>query len=172
MPNELKWESARLIPVSGIGGAAEQERRGSSALLAVMQSVREFGRLITRRLGAPAGTVLTYIEVPLAHGEGRVRPDGVVRVVRGKKEWKALVEVKTDANHLQARQLEMYLDVAREQHFDALLTVSNEIPVIPGEHPTPVDPKKLRGVQVHHLSVERDSYRGNDRALQPSHLRP
>jgi hypothetical protein len=36
------WERARLIPVSGITGPDEQERRGVSALLAVINSVREF----------------------------------------------------------------------------------------------------------------------------------
>jgi hypothetical protein len=38
--DEDSWESARLIPVSGISGADEQERRGVSALLAVLASVR------------------------------------------------------------------------------------------------------------------------------------
>lgn len=41
---EVEWERARLFPVSGIGGANEQERRAASALLAVVQSVWEFGR--------------------------------------------------------------------------------------------------------------------------------
>jgi hypothetical protein len=41
---EKPWERARLIPVSGISGPDEQERRGVSALLAVVNSVREFGR--------------------------------------------------------------------------------------------------------------------------------
>ena len=45
------WEQARLIPVSGINGAEEQERRGTSALLAVINAVREFGRSIIGPLG-------------------------------------------------------------------------------------------------------------------------
>ena len=51
--DEVDWEAARLIPVSGISGAEEQERRGSSALLAVLSSVKEFGRAIVGPLGAP-----------------------------------------------------------------------------------------------------------------------
>jgi hypothetical protein len=58
------WLAARLIPTSGINGAAEQERRATSALLAVVCAVREFGRALTQPLGAPAGAVQTYIEVP------------------------------------------------------------------------------------------------------------
>jgi hypothetical protein len=61
---EENWHQARLIPTSGISGAAEQERRATSALLAVMTSVREFGRVLTQPFGAPAGHVETYIEVP------------------------------------------------------------------------------------------------------------
>ena len=52
--DEANWELARLIPVSGITGADEQERRGVSALMAVLGSVR-VGRAITSSLGAPAG---------------------------------------------------------------------------------------------------------------------
>jgi len=48
--------------------------------------------------------------------------------------------------------LENYLDVAREQGFDALITISNEIPAIAGTHPTKVDKRKLRKVALHHLS--------------------
>ena len=33
---EEAWHEARLIPTSGISGAEEQERRATSALLAVM----------------------------------------------------------------------------------------------------------------------------------------
>lgn len=149
---EENWHLARLIPISGINGAEEQERRATSALLAVMTSVREFGRSLTGRFGAPAGVVETYIEVPFQLGDHRHYPDGLIRVTRGAKVWTALVEVKTGPNQLAAPQLETYLDIAREQGFDAVLTVSNEIPAIAGTHPTPVDKRKVKRVALHHLS--------------------
>lgn len=150
--NDADWEVARLIPVSGINGSEEQERRGSSALLAVLASVREFGRAITVPLGAPNGTIETFIEVPFVLGERTVRPDGVIRVSRGSQRWTALVEVKTARNDLQIAQIEAYLDVARECQFDAVLTISNQLVSAPGEHPTAVDKKKLRKVALVHLS--------------------
>lgn len=55
------WERARLIPVSSITGPDEQECPGSSALLAVIESVKEFGRALAAPLGAPAGAITTYI---------------------------------------------------------------------------------------------------------------
>lgn len=40
MTEEKPWNAARLIPTSGINGTEEQERRATSAVLAVMSSVR------------------------------------------------------------------------------------------------------------------------------------
>jgi hypothetical protein len=151
MMAEESWLAARLIPTSGINGAEEQERRATSALLAVMSAVREFGRTLTQPFGAPAGNVQTFIEVPFNLGDKQFFPDGLIQLARGQRQWTALVEVKTGSNLLQAEQLEAYLDIAREQGFDALLTISNEIAPIPGQHPTTVDRRKLRKVALHHM---------------------
>jgi hypothetical protein len=149
---EESWHEARLIPTSGINGAEEQERRATSALLAVVAAVREFGRALVKPLGAPAGTIETFIEVPFVLGERKLFPDGLIRVSRGSRSWTALVEVKTGSNALQAEQLENYLDIAKEQGYDAVLTISNEIPAVAGQHPTKIDKRKLRKVALHHLS--------------------
>ncbi|MFI5916072.1 stress response protein [Dactylosporangium sp. NPDC051541] len=162
------WLAARLIPTSGINGAAEQERRATSALLAVVSAVREFGRALTQPLGAPAGAVETYIEVPFKLGDRQLFPDGLIRVTRGGRRWTALVEVKTGANELEAQQLENYLDIARDQGFDAVVTISNEIPPVPGQHPTAVDRRKLKKVALFHIpwseilttAVMQKEYRG------------
>lgn len=146
------WERARLIPVSGISGPDEQERRGVSALLAVINSVREFGRGIIGPLGAPAGPLMAYIEVPFTIGDRNVRPDGVIQVKRGATLWTVLIEVKTGANELKAAQVEAYLDVAREQPFNAVLTISNQLAGAPGEHPLSIDNRRLKKVSLHHLS--------------------
>ena len=149
---EQSWHEARLIPTSGINGADEQERRATSALLAVLVAVREFNRSLLKPLGAPAGSVECFIEVPFVLGDKKVFPDGLIRVTRGGRPWTALVEVKTGSNDLATEQLENYLDVAREQGFDAVLTISNEIPAVAGQHPTKVDRRKLKKVALHHLS--------------------
>jgi hypothetical protein len=56
---------ARLIPLSSGTGIEAQERRATSALLAVVTAVEEFGRVLLKPLGAPAGKVQAFIEVPL-----------------------------------------------------------------------------------------------------------
>jgi hypothetical protein len=149
---EEAWHEARLIPTSGISGAEEQERRATSALLAVMGIVKEFSKAVLGPLGAPAGNVEAYIEVPFMLGDKRCYPDGLIRVTRGSRSWTALVEVKTGKSELETEQLESYLDIAREQGFDALITISNEIPPVAGQHPTKVDKRKLRKVELRHWS--------------------
>lgn len=149
---EQSWHEARLIPTSGINGAEEQERRATSALLAVLSAVREYGRALLKPFGAPAGTIECFIEVPFLLGEKKLYPDGLIRVSRGGRSWTALVEVKTGSNELVPEQLVNYLDIAREQGFDAVLTISNEIPAVAGQHPTKVDKRKLRKVALHHLA--------------------
>ena len=149
---EESWHEARLIPTSGINGDLEAERRATSALLAVMSGVTEFGRALTKPFGAPAGKLQTYVEVPFILGERKLFPDGLIRASRGQKSWTALVEVKTGDNALVTEQIENYLDIARGEAFDAVITISNEIPPVAGQHPTAVDKRKLRKVALHHLS--------------------
>ncbi len=149
---EVDWERARLFPVSGIGGADEQERRAASALLAVIQSVREFGRAITVPMGAPVGRLSAFIEVPFNDGDKRLRPDGLIQVVFGHRTWTALVEVKTGRHELIPAQIESYLDVARKHKFDALLTISNQVVAVPGVHPVHLPKAKTQTAKLHHLS--------------------
>jgi len=147
------WQSARLIPTSGINGQDEAERRATSALLAVLHAVKEFRVAALKPLGAPAGVVECYIEVPFTMADERtVIPDGLLHVTRGKTAWTCLVEVKTGAAELQREQVENYLDVARDQGFNAVLTISNQLAPAPGVHPVAVDKRKLRKVELHHLS--------------------
>jgi hypothetical protein len=149
---EVEWERARLFPVTGIGGADEQERRASSALLAVIQSVREFGRAITAPMGAPTGRLSAFIEVPFDDGDKKLRPDGLIQVVFGHRTWTALVEVKTGRHDLIPGQIESYLDVARKQKFDALLTISNQLVAVPGVHPVRLPKTRSQAAKLYHLS--------------------
>ncbi len=154
--SEEHWQAARLIPVSGIRGSEEQERRGTSALLAVLTAVHEFQRAILKSLGAPAGRVSAFCEVPFELEDGRkVRVDGVLRSVRGKRTWTLLVEVKTGKDELTQEQVEAYLDVAKQEGFDGLLTISNQIVSVYGHHPVSVDKRRYRNVDLHHLSWSR-----------------
>ncbi|GEA89860.1 TerD family protein [Cellulomonas cellasea] len=149
---EDTWTPARLFSISGVGTADEQEKRTTSALLATVMGVPAFARALTARFGAPAGTVEAYLEVQFRLGETTVIPDGVLRVSRGTRLWTGLVEVKTGSGQLAREQVEHYLDVARQEGYDALITLSNEIAPQAGEHPVTVDRRKLRKTALLHLS--------------------
>jgi hypothetical protein len=148
-----KWMPARLIPVAGIRGQQEQEIRAASSLLAVMGAVDEFGKALLKEVGAPAGRISTFTEVPLETPEGKtLRPDGAITVERGKTSWRCLVEVKTGNVPLGAEQVSKYLDLAREHGFQAVLTISNQISGSSSDVPITVDGRKLKKVDLRHLS--------------------
>ncbi len=152
MTTREAWQPARIIPVSGLSAADEQERRGASALLAVMHAVNEYGRSILQFFGAPAGRIETFIEVPFELGGVKYRPDGLIQVTRGIRTWTALVEVKTLRNKLDEKQVKAYLDIARQEGFDAVITISNEMSTVGGAHPLSVEKRMTRKVSLHHIS--------------------
>lgn len=148
------WHPARLIPTVGIKGQEEQERRATSSLLAVMRAVPEFGHALLKELGAPKSAVIqTFTEVRFKDSAGKtVIPDGAIVCERGKKSWTCLVEVKTGKADLRDEQVGCYLDVARENGFDGVLTISNQITATSDESPVAVDKRKLGKRGLWHFS--------------------
>src|SRR4029079_11617805 len=147
------WRQARLIPTTGIGGQDEQEERATSSLLAVMGAVPQFGRAILDHLDAPGGRIATFTEIRFVDADAKLSiPDGAVVVERGKVRWVCLVEVKTGGAELRVEQVERYLELARVNGFDAVLTISNQITASPLESPIAIDPRKVKKVALRHLS--------------------
>lgn len=54
----------RLFPTIRIATTAEAETRATAALLAMVRAVSEFGRVVIKLAGGPAGRVECYTEVP------------------------------------------------------------------------------------------------------------
>ena len=150
-------EPARLIPVSGIKGQQEAEERATSALLAVLTAVRPFSASLLAHVGATTAAsarVEAFTEARFEVGDRVVQPDGLIRVHVGKRAaFQALVEVKTGTAKLNAEQINSYLDAARSEGFDCVITVSNEIAPSPGVHPTAgLRVRSNSKVSAHHLS--------------------
>jgi hypothetical protein len=145
------WRPARLFSVSGVGTGEEQEKRATSTLMASMMGVRDFGRALATRLGGPAGAIETYLEVPFSSTTAPRSPTPS-SASRGGRVWTALLETKTGTNPLRAEQVDRYLDLARQQGYDAVVTLSNDLPPVAGAHPVDVDSRKLRKVALHHIS--------------------
>ena len=153
---DVDLHTARLIPALGIGRGAEQEKRATSALLAVLGIVPSFGKRILKYLGAPGGKITTYTEPHLETRDGtKGIPDGLIHIQRGKSEWVALVEVKTGSNHLDSDQINRYLQIANGLSYNAMLTISNEIVASPSESPVNIDKRKTKKITVAHISWSR-----------------
>jgi hypothetical protein len=118
-----------------------------------MHGVPEFGFTLLEDLEAPKSPVIeTFTEVRFKNADGKtVIPDGAIVCKRGKREWTCLVEVKTGSNDLKDDQVSSYLDVARENGFDGVLTISNQITAGVNESPVTLDGRKLRKVSLWHL---------------------
>ncbi|WP_235036824.1 TerD family protein [Actinomadura sp. K4S16] len=151
LAEHASWHDARLFSVSGLRSNQEREARATSTLLAVMAQVPEFGRRLTARFNAPAGTIQTFTEASFKHGDSKVRPDGIIRVARAGRIWTALIETKTGGNPLKLEQVESYLDVAARHGYETVITLSNDL-APDGEHPLPVDKRRLRKAALRHLS--------------------
>lgn len=146
------WQASRLFSVYGVGGADEQEKRATSALLSTMMGVKEFGKALISRFGGPNGLLETFLEAPFKLQDRTLYPDGVIKAARAGRTWTALLETKTGTNALRLDQVEDYLEIARLRGFDAVITLSNDIAPVGGDHPVGVDKKKLKKVALHHIS--------------------
>jgi hypothetical protein len=148
------WQHARLIPTIGSRSEKEREKRATSCLLAVMHGVPEFGHALLKELGAPKSPIIeTFAEVRFRDGEGKTAiPDGAIVCRRGEKRWTCLVEVKTGSDRLREDQVSAYLDVARDNGLDAVLTISPQITASSSESPVMVDKRKLRRTGLFHFS--------------------
>ena len=135
--------------------------RATSALLSVLTMVRPFSRALLSPLGASKSdnaTVEAWTEVGFELPDGvTVRPDGVLRCVKGKKEFAAVLETKVGDAKLDLGQIDAYLALCRQEGFDCLITVSGEVAPFDGAHPTPGADTlaKQRKVPLHHRSWAR-----------------
>ena len=149
-----KGEPARLIPVVA---DTRKEQRATSALLAVIGSVAEYGRDLLSVVGAPVGKTsrircFTEVEFKSQPKETRQRPDGLIQVRTGKRIWSAIVEAKVGNAVLDAEQIEAYLDIAHLVGADAVITISNQFAARPTHHPVTVSKRKLGKIGLYHWS--------------------
>lgn len=147
------WTAARLLPTAGIRNQGEQEKRATSALLAVMGAVPDFCHALLDEMKVKKGKISTYTELRFKDEEERLHiPDGAIVIERGQKTWSCLVEIKTNSALLEGDQVSRYLDLARKYGFNGLLTISNQIRGDASELPYSVKGQKLKGLTVYHLS--------------------
>jgi hypothetical protein len=71
--------------------------------------------------------------------------------VRGPARWPT-VEAKVGNSDLELSQVENYLDLARENEIDALITISNQFAAVPAVHPLQLSASARRKIELYHWS--------------------
>ncbi len=147
-------ERARLFPVLA---TTSKEGRTTSIVLACLTLVNEFGTELLKSVGQRKGKrsdLAAFTEV-VFKGEKSVpndRPDGLIVLRNGSKEWRALVEAKVGNNNLNADQIEKYRIIAKENDLDCVISISNQFATTPQAHPLQEVRKSRSKIHVYHWS--------------------
>ncbi len=149
-----RGEPARLFPVLA---DTSKEGRTLSIVLACLQNVEEFGRAMLASLGVRVGVrtkTEAFTEVVLNDHptERSFRPDGLVVIRSGGSQWSALIEAKIGATDLTTEQVASYVELARLNGVDAVVTLSNQFAPLPSHHPVQLPASSLRKVDLFHWS--------------------
>lgn len=147
-------EVARLFPVLA---TTSKEGRTTSIVLACMSKVDEFGAALLGSIGQRLGKrsrMETYTEIVFIKEKAvlKDRPDGLIVVKTGQKEWRALVEAKIGSAVLDPDQIERYRQLAKDHGVDCLITISNQFATTPTSHPLEEVRKSRSKIPVFHWS--------------------
>ncbi|MCW5715657.1 MAG: hypothetical protein KIT43_14190 [Bauldia sp.] len=150
----LRGERARLFPVLA---DTSKEGRTLSIVMACLQNVDEFGRGMLSSVGPRLGVrakIECFTEVVLQKhaSERSFRPDGLVVVKTGSATWTALVEAKVGNTELTADQLTSYVELAKLNGIDAVITLSNQFAPLPAHHPVPLPVVVRKKASLFHWS--------------------
>lgn len=159
MPEKLpdyltQGEPARLFPVLS---TTSKEGRTTSILLACLSKIEEFGASLLGTVGQRVGKrsrIETYTEVAFEKPAGTCndRPDGLVVLKVGSREWRALVEAKVGKTLLDAEQIERYRGLAKDNGIDCVISISNQFATSPVSHPLDAVRKSRSRIPVYHWS--------------------
>ncbi|WP_299693500.1 hypothetical protein [uncultured Tateyamaria sp.] len=155
LPEFLKQgEAARLFPVLS---TTSKEGRTTSIVLACLSVVRELGSDLLKSIGQNVGVrtkVECYTEIVFRNSTAphEDRPDGLIVVSNGNRQWRALVEAKIGSATHSVEQIEKYRKLAQEQSVDCVITLSNQFAAQPQTHPLEQVRKSRSRIPVYHWS--------------------
>ncbi len=155
LPSGIKQcEPARLFPVLS---DTSKEGRTTAVFLSCVANVFEYGRALLATLGQRAGTRATircYTEVTFeTPGDmPNLRPDGLIVLTVGSRQWTALIEAKVGTNELTSDQIEAYLNLAQAHKIDAVISISNQFSAAPQLHPLAIKRRASSKVALYHWS--------------------
>jgi len=147
-------EPTRLFPVLA---TTSKEGRTTSIFLACLAKIDEFGASLLNSLGQKVGVrskIETYTEVVCKNHAPDIkdRPDGLIVLRTGNREWRALVEAKVGSNELIPEQIEKYRQLAKDNAIDCVISISNQFATSPSLHPLQEVQKSRSKIPVFHWS--------------------
>lgn len=146
-------DPARLIPVLA---DTNREQRITSIFLSLLPQIPSLSNAVLNTVGVRVGKrtkIDAFTEVVLKEEDNaKNRPDGLLIVTTGKKSWSALIEAKIGAAKLEEDQVRRYLEMARANNIDAVITISNEFVARADHSPLSVPKTLLRKVDLFHWS--------------------
>lgn len=149
-----KFARAHLIPPFA---ETNKERRAVSILLATLGSVFEFGQSMLKTVGqrmGKYGKLQGYTEIRFSKDDIETRPDGLLVLKTGRRQWTALIEAKIGTKQLRAGQVKRYCALAKKYDVDALITISNQFTAIPQHHPLNLKKTNTKRIDLFHWSWE------------------
>ncbi|MDE9449978.1 hypothetical protein J3R80_05790 [Aliiroseovarius sp. Z3] len=155
LPDYLKQgESARLFPVLS---TTSKEGRTTSIVLACLCRIDEFGAQLLASVGQKVGkraTIETFTEVVFQKQSAAIkdRPDGLITLKVGSRQWRALVEAKIGNSELDPDQIERYRVLAKDNDVDCVISISNQFATSPDSHPIEAVRKSRSRIPVFHWS--------------------
>lgn len=133
-----------------------RESRVTSIVLALLPRIPGLAASLLGSMGVRVGRrtrIESFTEIVFeneAGRDGRDRPDGLIVIDTGRSRHSILVEVKIGKAEIELDQVCRYLDLARDNGVDAVLTVSNQF-VARADHPPIAVPKSaLKRVALFH----------------------
>ncbi len=150
-------EPARLIPVTP---DSARELKSVSVILAGLRSVLELRQSLLKSLGVRVGTNATleaWIE-PVFQNEDKKavknkdRPDGLLILRTGRREWRALIEAKVGNDTIGEEQVSRYLQQAKNHKLDAVITITNQFAALPTHHPVKLPKNATKSAALFHWS--------------------
>jgi hypothetical protein len=146
-------EQARLFPVLA---DTSREGRIASIFLALLPTIPALAESVLGTTGLRIGKrtrIGTYTEIVLKDAsEIGNRPDGLIVVETGKTTWTALVEAKIGKAELDADQVSRYLEAAKANGIDAVITISNQFVARADVSPLSLPKNTLKKAGLFHWS--------------------
>ncbi len=146
-------DEARLFPILA---ETSKEKRVASIFLAVLTQIPALAEDVLRTVGIRVGLrtkIMAYTEVVLkGETDSKCRPDGLIVINTGRGIWTALIEAKIGKAKLDFTQVQRYLDLAKANKIDSVITISNEFVARADISPISLPKKELRKAELYHWS--------------------